>query len=177
MSAKYYKEIALLYEDDLDISNAIHYYEIEIDLLDKQNKPFEFTNLLNKVANLYCNINEYEKAGKLFERCVDYKNKFDIGKYLLKENIINCLLCYLATEDIVLTIMNLDRFKNLDYTFSTSRECKFIEDIIKCIETMNEEQFSSVCEMFDMITPLNPLRIQTLLSIKNIIHKNEIDLS
>lgn len=87
----------------------------------------------------------------------------------------------------------LDSCKATDYSFASSRECNFIEQLLKVqhhslvlpgshslthsltqsMEAVNVEDFSQACADFDRITPLDPWKTSMLLKAK----KHLVDLA
>ena len=50
----------------------------------------------------------------------------------------------------------LDRYKEMDYTFGSSRECKLLEDLTNDVENMNVDDFTEHVFDYDSISPLDP---------------------
>lgn len=50
----------------------------------------------------------------------------------------------------------LDRYKEMDYTFGSSRECKLLEDLTNDVEAMNVDEFTEHVFDYDNISPLDP---------------------
>ena len=50
----------------------------------------------------------------------------------------------------------LDRYKEMDYTFGSSRECKLLEDLTNDVENMNVDDFTEHAFDYDSISPLDP---------------------
>lgn len=50
----------------------------------------------------------------------------------------------------------IDRYKEMDYTFGSSRECKLLEDLTNDVEAMNVDEFTEHVFDYDNISPLDP---------------------
>ena len=48
----------------------------------------------------------------------------------------------------------LDRYKEMDYTFGSSRECKLLDDLTNDVENMNVDDFTEHVFEYDSISPL-----------------------
>lgn len=57
-----------------------------------------------------------------------------LGQYSAKSHFMMCLLCHLALGDAVAVQQKLDAFKNVDFSFSTARECEFITKLVEVRE-------------------------------------------
>lgn len=53
-----------------------------------------------------------------------------------------------------------------DTTFSSTRECKFIDAIIEAIDKEDQEEFTACVVEFDKITKLDAWKTSILLKIK-----------
>ena len=71
----------------------------------------------------------------------------------------------------------MKKFERLDHQFS-SKERKFIGDLINSINEMNTDKFSSICQDYDSITSLNKFHVDLLSEIKRLyFYIDDIDLN
>ena len=50
----------------------------------------------------------------------------------------------------------IERYKEMDYTFGSSRECKLLDDLTNDVEAMNVDEFTEHVFDYDSISPLDP---------------------
>ena len=60
----------------------------------------------------------------------------------------------------------LDRYKEMDYTFGSSRECKLLDDLTNDVENMNVDDFTEHVFEYGSISPLDPWKTTMLLCVK-----------
>ncbi len=101
----------------------------------------------------------YENLGK---NCLDS----NLLKYNAKGHFLHAVLCHLANQDSVGASQAMSRFSSLDYTLRESREGKFGEELIECVEGGDGEGFATACYEFDRISKLDPWKTTILLSIR-----------
>ena len=61
------------------------------------------------------------------------------------------VLCVLAKGDLVLAERKIAEYKELDYTFPDSRECKLVEAITQAYNDLNVDQFTDLVYEFDRV--------------------------
>lgn len=70
-------------------------------------------------------------------------------------------------QDIVSSKKAIDRYKDLDVSFPSSRECKFLEQILAAVENYDKEAFTQAVVDYDSISKLDQWKTTMLLRIKN----------
>eukprot|EP00607_Mallomonas_marina_P002421 CAMPEP_0182428024 /NCGR_PEP_ID=MMETSP1167-20130531/20958_1 /TAXON_ID=2988 /ORGANISM="Mallomonas Sp, Strain CCMP3275" /LENGTH=300 /DNA_ID=CAMNT_0024610649 /DNA_START=177 /DNA_END=1079 /DNA_ORIENTATION=+ len=188
-SARYYKEIAELYEKENNIELAIANYQQSADIQHSENKKQGAQQCLLKIATLASESEKEEggggggiaRAGEIFEMMGRECMESRLGAYSAKGYFFQAALCYLALGDAVATREKIQLYKTLDYTFNTSRECQFIEKLLESIDAYNSEDFAQACADFDHITPLDPWKTSMLLKAKRHLKsqagEDEVDLT
>lgn len=131
MCARYYKEIAEIYEGDHNIDDALTTYEQAADFYIKDNKPTNANQMLLKVATFASEKGDLIRSADIFEKIALESLTSRLGAFSAKGYFFQCLLCHLASGDYVRVTNKLNEFKNADYTFGASRECGFIEKLMK----------------------------------------------
>lgn len=61
----------------------------------------------------------------------------------------------------------LRKYQDMDCTFSSQRECKFLSDIATAYQNSDVEAFTQAVVDFDSITKLDQWKTSVLLKIKN----------
>ena len=69
-------------------------------------------------------------------------------------------------QDYVSTRRNLTRYGQLDTTFLSTREAKFVEVLVKALEESDDEAFATAVYEFDQVTKLDNWKTAMLLKIK-----------
>jgi len=98
-------------------------------------------------------------------------------KWGAKEQLQRALLCYLASEDLVGAQKALENYKSWDASFESSRECKFVEEIIQAVEKYDVEAFTQSIVDYDSVSKLDNWKTKILLKVKQGIAKNATDES
>lgn len=73
------------------------------------------------------------EAAKIYEDLAKEGLESRLGQYSSKGYLFQAGLCILASGDNVLVRNKLDLFKNLDFNFASSRECQFLEALVKVL--------------------------------------------
>ena len=79
----------------------------------------------------------------------------------------------MANDDVVAAQNGLERYKDMDYSFSTSRECQFLEKVCAAIEASNIDDFADELYNFDNVSKLEPWRTTLLLRTRHIVEKGD----
>lgn len=182
-AARYQKEVAEMLEADHNVEGALAAWERAADLYAKDNKKSNAKECNLKVATMVSTAGaskasstdlatktaatvDFQRAAALFEDIARASMESKLGAYSAKGYLFQSLLCTLALGDSVAIEQKLTQFKNLDYTFPTSRECQFVEKLVAAIDAVSTEDFANACSDFDAITPLDPWKTSMLLTVK-----------
>ncbi|KAG5014265.1 hypothetical protein JHK86_026526 [Glycine max] len=171
MAAKYSKEIGELYELDQDIEHARSYYERAAELFEIGDAATSVIQCKVKVAQFCAQLQQYQKAIKIYEDIARQSLDSNLLKYGVRGHLLNSGLCQLVQGDFVAITNSLERYQDLDLTFSRTREYKFLavsggillevgtgsysnEDLSASIDEGDVEKFTRVVKEFNSITPL-----------------------
>ena len=190
-SIEYYEQIIYYYTEKGDIYNIIKYYEIIGDLYwtnncveESKQIYYKTLNLINssdkssstkkrisdRLCEILVNLNDpynLSEVSKIYFDLVEEFTKSKLSIYQAKKYILLGLLVDCASDDIVKSKINFEKYSNLDYTFATSNEGKFIIKLFVAIESLDSEQLSFACANLDSIIPLDNIQINLLTRIKN----------
>ncbi|KAG6602599.1 Alpha-soluble NSF attachment protein 2 [Cucurbita argyrosperma subsp. argyrosperma] len=175
MAARYLKEIAELYESDQNIELAIGYFEKAADLFQNEEVTTSANQCKQKVAQFAAQLEQYEKAIKIYEEIARHSLKSNLLKYGVKGHLLNAGLCQLCKGDIVAITKALDEYQDLDPTFSGTRECRLLADIAGAIDEEDVTKFTDVVKEFDSMTPLDPWKTTLLLRVKEKLKAKELE--
>jgi alpha-soluble NSF attachment protein len=132
MSARYYKEIAEIFEADHNTGASADAYEQAANMFERDNKKSNANTCRLKVATFVSEKDDGRiRAAKIFEDIAKENLSSRLGAFSAKGYLFQALLCYLSLGDQVQVRNKLDEYKNLDYSFTSSRECDFITKLIE----------------------------------------------
>lgn len=60
----------------------------------------------------------------------------------------------------------MQKYSSLDTTFSSTRECKFVNILIDAVEAGDQEAYTAAVYEFDQVTKLDNWKTNILLKIK-----------
>jgi len=166
VAAKNQKEVAEIYEAEMDLEKAIENYQLAADYFEGENSTSQANSCLLKVAQYSAQLENYIKAIELYEHVAKSSLDNNLLKWGAKEHLQKAVLCYLANEDLVGAQKAVENYKSWDVSFGSSRECKFVEEIIKAVEQYDVESFTQSVVDYDSITKLDNWKTKVLLKIK-----------
>jgi len=172
IAAKHQKEVAELYESEQDYENAITNYQIAADFYEGEGSTSSANSCLLKVALFCAQLEKYDKAIELYEKIAKASLDNNLLKWSVKDYYLRAGLCHLAGGDLVSAKRSLDQYQDMDPTFSSQRECKFLTDIVAAAENYDVEAFTQAVVEYDSISKLDQWKTSILLRIKNSL-KNE----
>jgi len=175
IAAKNQKEIAEIYESEMDYEKAIEAYQTAADYFEGENSTSQANTCLLKVAQYNAQLENYQKAIELYEQISKASLDNNLLKWGAKEHLQRAILCYLAAEDLVGAQKALENYKSWDASFETSRECKFVQDIMQAVEKYDVDAFTQAVVDYDSVSKLDNWKTKILLKIKQGIAKNATD--
>lgn len=178
-AARLSKETAELFENDGgedSIALAIESYQQAADLYDMEQQRSQASQCIVKVAELSSaalDPPQFMRAAELYEKLGKDCLESNLLKYNAKSYFLQSLLCHLANQDVVGAEKSMRMFSSLDFTFSESREGKFAEELITCVNGYDSEGFATACFEYDRISKLDPWKTTVLLSVKKSVEGGE----
>jgi len=166
VAARNQKEIAEIYESELDFEKTIEAYQLAADYFSGEDSTSQANTCLLKVAQFSAQLENYAKAIELYEQVAKAALENNVLKWGAKENLMRAVLCHLANEDLVGAQKGLENYISWDATFGSSRECKFVEEIISAVEKYDVEAFTQCVVDYDSISKLDSWKTKILLKIK-----------
>ncbi|GFQ06995.1 alpha-soluble nsf attachment protein [Phtheirospermum japonicum] len=154
MCARYYKEIAELYEQEQNLDKAIEYYEKAADLFQSEDVTTSANQCKQKVAQYAAQLELYQKAIEIYEEIARQSLNNNLLKYGVKGHLLNAGICQLCKNDVVAINNALERYQNLDPTFSGTREYKLLADLATAIDEEDMAKFTDAVKEFDSMTQL-----------------------
>jgi len=169
VAAKHQKEIAELYESENDLDNAIANYQLASDYYDGEGSNSAANQCLLKVALFSAQLERYDKAIELYEKVAAASIDNNLIKWSVKDYFLRAGLCHLATADMVAARRAIERYQDMDVTFSSQRECKLLVDLLTACENLDAELFTNSTKEYDSISKLDAWKVSILLKIKSCI--------
>jgi alpha-soluble NSF attachment protein len=175
MAARYYKEIAELYESEQNIEQSIVYYEKAADFFQSEEVNTTANQCKQKVAQFAAQLEQYQKAIDIYEDIAKQSLNNNLLKYGVKGHLLNAGMCQLCKADVVAINNALEKYQELDPTFSGTREFKLLSDIAAAIDEEDVAKFTDVIKEFDSMTPLDSWKTTLLLRVKDKLKAKELE--
>lgn len=97
-------------------------------------------------------------------------------KWSVKDYLFKAGLCHLATGDPVSISRAMERYRDLDPTFPSTREYQLLADLSSAVEAGDQEQFSDKLFQFDQMSKLDKWKTSLLLKVSNLLMKKIYNL-
>ena len=98
--------------------------------------------------------------------------RWSVKEYLLKAGI-----CQLCTGDIVGVNTAMDRYRDLDPSFTQQREHQLLVDLSQAVQDGDQEAFADKLFQYDQLSKLDKWKTTLLLRIKSQIEEVGEDFS
>ncbi|XP_057441742.1 alpha-soluble NSF attachment protein 2-like [Lotus japonicus] len=175
MAARYLKEIADLYESEQNIAQAIVYYEKSADFYESEEVNTSANQCKQKVAQFAAQLEQYQKSIVIYEDIARQSLNNNLLKYGVKGHLLNAGICQLCKGDHIAITNALERYQELDPTFSGTREYRLLADIAAAVDEEDLEKFTVVLKEFDSMTPLDSWKTTLLLRVKEKLKAKELE--
>ncbi|GMS79612.1 hypothetical protein PENTCL1PPCAC_1787, partial [Pristionchus entomophagus] len=175
MAAKVHVTIAELFETECpDMEQCIAHYQKAADYYKGEESKSSATKCLVKVAMLAAQLEQYNKAVATFEEIAMWEAEHPTLKYAAKGHFFQALICRLNI-DLLDTQHSLTRYEEASPSFTDTRECKLIKEIIAALEANDEELFTKAVAGFDKICKLDNWHTALLVKVKRTIASGGVD--
>lgn len=98
-------------------------------------------------------------------------------KWSVKDYFLKAGLCHLAVGDMVATTRALEKYRDMDPTFPSTREHQLLVDISEAVEAGDQEVFQDKLFQYDQMSKLDKWKAEILLRIKKGIEEKVDDFS
>jgi len=173
VAAKHQKEIAELFESENDLDNAIANFQLAADYYDGEGSASAANQCLLKVASFSAVLERFDKAIELYEKIAISSIDNNLLKWSVKDYFLRAGLCHLASGDMVAARRAIDKYQDMDVSFSSQREYKLLVDLLSACENMDLEAFTLATKEFDSISKLDSWKVSLLLKIKTTIKEED----
>ncbi|KAH9767346.1 hypothetical protein WN944_018111 [Citrus x changshan-huyou] len=175
MAARYYKEIAELYESEHNIEQTIVFFEKAADMFQNEEVTTSANQCKQKVAQYAAELEQYHKSIEIYEEIARQSLNNNLLKYGVKGHLLNAGICQLCKGDVVAITNALERYQDMDPTFSGTREYRLLSDIAASMDEEDIAKFTDVVKEFDSMTPLDPWKTTLLLRVKEKLKAKELE--
>ncbi|KAK2388133.1 hypothetical protein P8452_26183 [Trifolium repens] len=175
MAARYLKEIAELYESEQNIEQAVVYYEKSADFYQNEEVTTSANQCKQKVAQFAAQLEQYQKSIDIYEEIARQSLNNNLLKYGVKGHLLNAGICQLCKGDVVAINNALEKYQELDPTFSGTREYKLLADVAAAVDEEDVVKFTDVVKDFDSMTPLDSWKTTLLLRVKEKLKAKELE--
>ncbi|EYU35231.1 hypothetical protein ABFS82_06G125700 [Erythranthe guttata] len=175
MSARYYKEIAELYEQEQNLEQAIVYYERAADLFQSEDVTTSANQCKQKIAQYAAQLEQYQKSIDIYEDIARQSLNNNLLKYGVKGHLLNAGICQLCKGDVVAITNALERYQDLDPTFSGTREYKLLSELAAAVDEEDIAKFTDAVKEFDSMTQLDAWKTTLLLRVKEAVKAKELE--
>lgn len=168
-AARYLKEAAEAAEQEGNVELAIQMYAESLENYGLESSTSHKTQAnacMQKIATLDAQLGKFTEAAELFDQLGRDYLEARLLSLSAKTYFQQALMCHMAMRDMVAVRTKLDLYKQLDHTFASAPECKFIENLADAIESGNADDFAQVCADYDRTKPLDAWRTNILVTIK-----------
>ncbi|XP_051123092.1 alpha-soluble NSF attachment protein-like [Andrographis paniculata] len=175
MAARYYKEVAELHEQEQNLEKAVVYYDRAADLFQSEEVSTSANQCKQKVAQFSAQLEQYQKAIEIYEEIARHSLTNNLLKYGVKGHLLNAGICQLCKGDVVAITNALDKYQDLDPTFSGTREYKLLSDLAAAVDEEDIAKFTDAVKEYDSMTQLDSWRTTLLLRVKEGLKAKELE--
>jgi len=158
------------------VKQSIEHYQTSADYYETENSVSHANGCLLKVAHFAAQLGDFEKAIKLFEDIGAKSLENNLLKWSAKEYFFKAGLCHLCVADHISTRKALDRYQELDPSFSGQREYKFLENLLTSHENHDVEKLEQDIADFEAVNKTDAWKTAILDRIKKALSEAEDDL-
>jgi len=180
-AAKLYRDIGEIEESDYRWRQAVEAYSHAADCYESEDAKSHAMELELKVAEIYANQAEYKEAIEYFEKVAKGSEKnplirFNVNDYLARAALCHLPACVASKDNGAAFKQALARYKDAFFTFSKSREGKFLDKLAQAIEEEDVQAFTDAIAEYDRASSLDKWRTNVLLLMKrHLKHEDIID--
>lgn len=166
MAARNLRDAAETQEKQGMKEEAIDFYQQAAELFDGESSTSEANKCRLKVAQFSAELERYPQAVEIYEDVAKAAVDNNLLKYGAKGYLLNAGICLLCTGDDVAVSSALQRYDDLDISWSGSREQKLLQNLAEAFEQGDEQKFTDAVAEYDSLTRLDAWKTQLLLRVK-----------
>eukprot|EP01006_Ploeotia_vitrea_P051358 TRINITY_DN67551_c2_g1_i1.p1 TRINITY_DN67551_c2_g1~~TRINITY_DN67551_c2_g1_i1.p1 ORF type:complete len:312 (-),score=172.41 TRINITY_DN67551_c2_g1_i1:1083-2018(-) len=181
-AARYFKEMAQMYEAENKLSDAMNCYRQAGEMYQAEDSQTSANQMYLKVADHSASTEDYKTAIQTFESVAEASMDNNLTKWSAKEYLFKAALCQLAYAtsakdgkvDDVRDAVN--KYKEMLPQFDGSRECKLIESLLDPVDKTDVDAFTDAVFEYDSISKLDNWKASLLLKIKLAVKNAVLDI-
>ncbi|CAG9465074.1 unnamed protein product [Pedinophyceae sp. YPF-701] len=166
MAARQLKEVGKACEQAGDKARAIQVYSQAADLFLGEEQPQEGYKCLLEVAQFQAETQQYVAAVGTFEQVAGFYLDNHLLKFSARGVLFSAGCCLLAAGDLSAARAALDRYREMDVKFESSREEELLEALVAAMEANDDAGFTDAVAQYDSMTRLDPWKTTILLQAK-----------
>jgi len=177
-AATHKQNLAELYELEIgDQKKAMESYELAASWFDSDNAEALANKLYLKVADLAALEGDYYKAIGNFEKVATSAVGNNLMRWSVKDYFLKSGICLLAVGDQVAMTRALEKYRDMDPTFTSTREHQLLVDLLEAVEGGDQEVFADKLFQYDQMSKLDKWKTTILLRVKSAIEEKGEDFS
>ncbi|RYP93720.1 hypothetical protein DL770_000092 [Monosporascus sp. CRB-9-2] len=177
-AAQHKENMGEVFENEIgDLQRALESYEAAAGWFEGDNAGALANKLWLKVADLAATEGDYYKATEQYEKVAASSVSNNLMRYSVKDYFLKAGICHLATGDLVATNRALEKYRDMDPTFPSTREHQLLVDLAGSVEAGDQEAFTNHLFQFDQMSKLDKWKTTILLRIKESIEEAGEDFS
>ncbi|KAI6822434.1 TPR-like protein [Hortaea werneckii] len=177
-AATHKQNLAELYEVEMgDGKRAAEAYETAAGWYENDNAEALANKLFLKLADLSALESDYYKAISNYEKVAKSSINNNLMKWSVKEYLLKAGICHLCTGDSVATNRALESYRDLDPSFSQTREHQLLTDLVEAVDEGDQEKFADKLFQYDQMSKLDKWKTTLLLRVKENIEEKGEDFS
>ncbi|GAB1730046.1 hypothetical protein NU195Hw_g5115t1 [Hortaea werneckii] len=177
-AATHKQNLAELYEVEMgDGKRAAEAYETAAWWYENDNAEALANKLFLKLADLSALESDYYKAISNYEKVAKSSINNNLMKWSVKEYLLKAGICHLCTGDSVATNRALESYRDLDPSFSQTREHQLLSDLVEAVDEGDQEKFADKLFQYDQMSKLDKWKTTLLLRVKENIEEKGEDFS
>jgi len=122
------------------------------------------------VADLAAVEGDYYKAIEHYEKVSASSVSNNLMKWSVKDYFLKGGLCHLANGDMVATNRALEKYRDMDPTFPSTREHQLLVDLCEAVEAGDQEMFAEKLFLFDQMSKLDKWKVVEMWGGKCVAH-------
>ena len=148
-----------MHEAEGEMEEAVEHFQKAADYFEGEDQHSTAQPCKLKVAKIDAELGNYERPIEIFEEIGKACLESNLLKFNAKDHFLNAGIMNLVSGDMVATGMAIQKYQDLDYTFTSSRECQLLTDLHAAVDSYDETAFTDHIFNFDNISKLEPWRI------------------
>ena len=130
-----------------------------------------------KVADIAALEGDYYKSIEQYEKVASASVGNNLMRYSVKDYFLKAGICHLATGDMVATGRALEKYRDMDPTFPSTREHQLLVDLSGAVEAGDQDAFTDNLFQYDQMSKLDKWKTTLLLRVKENIQEAGEDFS